>query len=186
MKIIHIFDDANYLLTVIYENEKSDEFTRIFDNWTDIGWLEDFFTKNEKDLFRTFWQPMTIKNAVVKTRNDAIQLRKHFINLLDKSPEERISEFNQLFKPLQKQLSDEKFLYMKKVYGARGRSWIRIYALKVSDDIYVITGGTIKLTDNMEEREHTLRELKKLESCKWFLKEQGIIDDDGIIELLES
>ena len=186
MKIIRIFDEKNYLLTVIYKNEKSDEFTRLFDNWTNIEWLEDFFIKNEKDLYRTFWRPMTIKNAVLKTRNDAIQLRKHFMNLVDMLPEERISEFNQLFKPLQKQLSDEKYLSMKKVYGAKGRSWIRIYALKVSDDIYFITGGTIKLTDNMEERDHTLLELKKLDRCKWFLKEQGIIDDDGIIELLES
>jgi hypothetical protein len=51
--------------------------------------------------------------------------------------------------------------------------------------MYIITGGAIKLTDKMEEREHTLKELKKLETCKQFLINEGIIDEEGIIELLE-
>lgn len=51
--------------------------------------------------------------------------------------------------------------------------------------MYIITGGTIKLTDNMAERPHTLKELRKLEACKQFLKNEGIIDEEGIIELLE-
>jgi len=51
--------------------------------------------------------------------------------------------------------------------------------------MYLITGGAIKLTDSMQEREHTRRELDKLERCKQFLKEEGIIDEDGVVDLLE-
>ena len=60
-----------------------------------------------------------------------------------------------------------------------------MYALKASEDIYIITGGTIKLTDNMGERSHTSLELKKLEKCKQFLINEGIVDEDGVIEQLE-
>jgi len=186
VKIIRIFDEKNYLLTVIYKNEVLDEFSKLFNDWTDIEWLEDFFSKNEADLYRPFWQPMTIEKAVIKTRNEAIQIRDYFKKILKKPEEERILEFKLLFRPLLKQLSVEKYLSMKKAYGIGNRSWLRIYALKVSDEIYIITGGTIKLTDYMEEREHTRKELQKMEKCMWFLKEQGIIDDDGIVELLEA
>ncbi len=51
--------------------------------------------------------------------------------------------------------------------------------------MYIITGGAIKLTDNMEERPHTLAQLKKLDSCRQYLKELGAIDEEGVIELLE-
>lgn len=51
--------------------------------------------------------------------------------------------------------------------------------------MYIITGGAIKLTDNMGERPHTLRELKKMQICEQFLKNEGIVDEEGIIELLE-
>jgi hypothetical protein len=51
--------------------------------------------------------------------------------------------------------------------------------------MYLISGGAIKLTDNMQEREHTQKELVKLEKCKQFLKESGIVDEDGVIDLLE-
>ena len=37
----------------------------------------------------------------------------------------------------------------------------------------------------MGERAHTIKELKKLEICEQFLKSEGIVDADGIIELLE-
>ena len=73
----------------------------------------------------------------------------------------------------------------KKAYGVYYRSWLRMYALKICDDMYLITGGAIKLTDRMDERAHTRIELNKLERCKDFLFEQRIIDDKGVVELLE-
>ena len=45
----------------------------------------------------------------------------------------------------------------------RHASWLRIYAIKLEPGIYVITGGAIKLTRTMQEREHTLVELARME-----------------------
>jgi len=77
-------------------------------------------------------------------------------------------------------------LEKKKAYGIRKKTWLRIYALKFGDDKYIITGGTIKLTDNMSERDHTMEELRKLEECRRFIIDEKIVDEDGVIELLES
>ena len=61
-------------------------------------------------------------------------------------------------------------------------SWLRLYAIKLDKGIYLITGGAIKLTHLMSEREHTLNELKKMEMVRNYLLGNGIIDADGIKE----
>ena len=57
---------------------------------------------------------------------------------------------------------------------------MRIYAIKLDKDVFVITGGAIKLTRTMQERAHTQRELERLERVRNFLLEEGAVDVDGI------
>lgn len=185
MEIVRIFDDEDCLLSVQYDENKQDEFSRIFEDWTDIEFLENFFEENKHDLERPFWNNVSIEEAIQLTRNEAIKLSKYFYDLSKKTPRKRILLFADLFKPLGKQLSNADFLNRKKVYGLRIISWLRIYALKIGDDMYLITGGAIKLTKKMKDREHTRKELQKIDYCKQILKEEGIIDEDGMVELLE-
>lgn len=66
------------------------------------------------------------------------------------------------------------------------KNYLRIDALRIDDDCFVITGGAIKLTHLMEEREHTANELQKLEVAKQFLKANDIYDSDSFYEFLLS
>ena len=68
----------------------------------------------------------------------------------------------------------------------RHTSWLRIYAIKLSEGVYLITGGAIKLTLRMEEREHTRRELVKMEKVRAFLLHEHIIDDDSFVEYMNT
>lgn len=61
---------------------------------------------------------------------------------------------------------------------------MRIYAINLAAGIYIITGGAIKLTATMQEREHTLLELQKMEKVRRFLLEENIVDDESFIEYL--
>lgn len=65
-------------------------------------------------------------------------------------------------------------------------SWLRVYALKLSSGIYIITGGAIKLTATMQEREHTLNELVKMEKVRQFLLDEHIIDNESFMEYLKE
>lgn len=93
---------------------------------------------------------------------------------------------DQLFKPLSingtrfNELSREKARNWDR---KRHPSWLRIYAIRLEPNVFVVTGGAIKLTRTMQERVHTSLELKKLNSCKEFLKNNGIFDQDGFVEL---
>ena len=70
--------------------------------------------------------------------------------------------------------------------GIYHSSWLRIYALKLSTGVYIVTGGAIKLTASMQEREHTLIELHKMEKVRRFILDQGIVDNDGFVEYLSE
>ena len=48
--------------------------------------------------------------------------------------------------------------------------------------IYIITGGAIKLTKTMQEREHTLQELEKMEKVRNFLIQEHVFDEDSFTD----
>ena len=56
----------------------------------------------------------------------------------------------------------------------------------MSDGVYIITGGAIKLTATMQEREHTRMELVKMDRVRRFLLEENIIDDDGFVDYMSE
>ena len=61
----------------------------------------------------------------------------------------------------------------------RHASWLRIYAIKLDPGIYIITGGAIKLTQTMQEREHTLVELARMEKVRRYLLDNDVVDMDS-------
>ena len=103
---------------------------------------------------------------------------------MDISPDANLDE---IFHPLENFRTTEILLGKEKARlkrQERHSSWLRIYAIKLSEGVYVITGGAIKLTLKMEEREHTRQELVKLEKVRSFLLNENIIDDDGFVEYI--
>ena len=106
--------------------------------------------------------------------------------MLDLNPH---SDLELLFHPLENFRTSEVVLGKEKARlkrTIRHSSWLRIYAIKLSQGVYVITGGAIKLTLKMEERNHTKAELAKLEKVRRFLLNEDIIDDDSFIDYVTT
>lgn len=185
MNFVRIFEPEVFLLSAIFDDDRGDEFNRIFEQWTDIEFLDNFFNKNKEDLKLDTWKRITVDQAIIETSKEARAFQRKIGDLKDKSPVEIIQFFSNLFKPLDNQQSRFDYLDKKKAYGLRSPSWLRIYALKVGEDMYIITGGAIKLTATMSERRHTLEELDKLARCRQFLMDEGILDKDGMTDYLE-
>lgn len=103
--------------------------------------------------------------------------------ILDISPN---ADLDSIFKPLHNSRTAEILHGKEKAKGFRTSwhlSWLRLYAIKLEPQTYVITGGAIKLTYTMNERQHTLSELNRMEMVRNFLIENGVVDLDGIIDL---
>lgn len=65
---------------------------------------------------------------------------------------------------------------------------MRLYAIKIDEDTFVITGGAIKLPLQhlMQDRAHTQLELSKLNKAKRYLEENGVNDNDSFYEFLNE
>lgn len=177
------FDDItgdNRLWAVHYEGDEDNILNTVFDQWDDVLWLREFFKKNYADL-QSYFQIIDVDVAVDITAEDSDVLQ---CKILDISPEANLDE---LFRPLNNWQTTELTLNREKANPktiTHHRSWLRIYALKLQDGCYIITGGAIKLTRTMQEREHTLMELLKQEQVRQFLLHNHIIDTDSFVDYL--
>jgi hypothetical protein len=77
MEFVRIFEGEDCLLTVKYDGQDEDEFARILNELTDIEYLDNFFSRNDSDLKRPFWGGITIEQAIIETRREALNFRGH-------------------------------------------------------------------------------------------------------------
>ncbi|WP_321298941.1 hypothetical protein [Marinifilum fragile] len=179
MEIVPIFDDILYAIK--YDGEQSDEFERLFDLWRDPEYLEEFFEEHKSDINGGFWGCISIEEAILKTLSDAQHFEDRFQELSKHQSGDLLSALSKLFKPLHD--SQTRVIPLNK--SKARETWLRIYALRLDDDAYIITGGAIKLTKAMQDREHTEHELHKIDLCRQYFLKEGIIDTDGVIDEIE-
>ena len=184
-KHILSFDDITEdgrLWAVRYEGDADNILDVVFSQWDDVQWLRKFFKANIADL-QSYFKISDVDVAIDITAEDSDVLQR---KILDISPDANLDE---LFRPLNNMQTSEMTLDKEKANPktlTHHRSWLRIYALKLSDGCYIITGGAIKLTRTMQEREHTLQELLHQEQVRNFLLANNIIDNDSFIDYLSE
>ena len=175
----------NTLYSVHYNNFEKDEFSRLFNNWSDGEYLEAFFNEHINDLENDFWDDINIEDAIFKTYKDAADLEEKLIDLAEQNnigTRESLTSFFQLLSSSDNALSPPS---MNKAYGTDSPSWLRIYALEADTNLFVITGGAIKLTKTMNEREHLKLELTKLNISKQFIHDYPLSNDGEDIPFFE-
>lgn len=168
-----IIDDGR-LWAVRFNKDNQNALQKVLSQWSDAEWLADFFTQNLDDLI-SYFRITSIEDAIYQTMEDRDELA---CVIMDISPDANLDRF---FRPLENRRSSEMILGKEKGRPHR-RSWLRLYAIKLSMGIYIITGGAIKLTRTMQEREHTLQELEKMEKVRNFLIREHVFDEDSFTD----
>ena len=92
--------------------------------------------------------------------------------LLDCNKEGKL-RLDEIFKPLHK-ISTSIIREESKAYGPSRKSWLRVYAIRITEDFYAISGGSIKLTKTMLEMDDYHEQLQKLKVVAAYLKRNGI------------
>ncbi|WP_123776067.1 hypothetical protein [Brumimicrobium aurantiacum] len=187
MKIVDIFAIVqNSLYSVQYDGKPYDEFKTLFDQWQDIEYLEDFFENNKKDLENGIYKHFSIEEAIERTTLEAAKfeqtIRKSAENSIYNPDEDNTLE-HLIFKSLHKDILNNNYIESK-AYGVKHKSWLRVYAIRLTENVYFVSGGGIKLTKAMTP-DHLKKELKKLRTTTQYLKENFIVDEDdlGYLEL---
>jgi hypothetical protein len=174
--------ESNTLWAVRYDNENDNALQQVFSQWNDPEWLVEFFTENMSDL-ESYFKITDINQAIYDTIDDNMRMQ---CLILDISPD---ADLDRIFRPLHNDSKGEILLGKEKARikeRPQHASWLRIYAIKLEPGCYIVTGGAIKLTRTMQEREHTLVELGKMERVRNFLLDAGAIDADGFVDFLSE
>lgn len=165
-----------------YDGAEDNILVTIFEQWNDIQWLREFFKTNIDDLM-SYFKITDVNEAIYDTLDDSDRLE---CLILDISPD---ADLDKLFRPLENYRINECVLGKEKA-RIKNRpnhdSWLRIYAIKLEPGKYIVTGGAIKLTATMREREHTLRELFNMEKVRQFLIDNNVIDGDAFVDYLSE
>lgn len=169
------------LFAVRYDGDPDNILEILFDKWSDVEWLRIFFKANRNDL-RSYFSIESINQAVEDTLEDNEILQKTVLRL------DFNGSLDDIFRPLDNMSTGFVTLNKEKTRPKSDSghlSWLRLYAIRLDDGRYLITGGAIKLTHRMEEREHTASELRKLELVRNFLMTEGVYDSISFEDYIE-
>jgi hypothetical protein len=183
MKIVSIFAQENKregLFSIHLKGELEDELTKCIHQWLlDPQYLHDFFTLHQKDLNSGFYgKTISIQQAINYTRNEAEFLFTKLEELAISGTKIGNDNLSLAFQPLRNNEYIRIELQQVKAKTQIDKRWLRIYAIKVGPNTFIVTGGAIKLVATMNERTHLLKEKQKLDDIKHYLKQEGILDKD--------
>jgi hypothetical protein len=165
-----------------FEGNKENEFDRTFNCWENPEYLDAFFTSHEKDLVKDFYGYCSVSQAISITMSEADEFERQLLRVANGQDLDK--KLGDIFKPLDKTVRIKIVNEKSKAYGTGAKSWLRIYAVRLNHDFFVISGSAIKLTKTMNERGHLKEELEKLNALVKFLKELNIetVEDWGYID----
>lgn len=170
MRIVSIFDSDLYSFQ--YNENDQNELARLLDLWNDTEYLYGFLRKNRSDL--------PTGKSIVNIAKEIIDWTNEIEDLLYEISKDPNARFEHFFKPLHNHEIHEVTLSKQK-----GRKQLlRLYAIKIDENCFLITGGAIKLTHLMEDRNHTQEELNKIERCISYLSENGVSDSGSFFEFI--
>jgi hypothetical protein len=175
MKIDCIFDEN--LFAFHYENESKNELDCLLDEWNDIEYLDTFYNENKRQIENNTYLRINNEDEFIDIVIDNAQNIDEILEKLSNN-----NDLDSFFEMLN--INQNMFEILSKRKGRQ--NLLRIYAIKIDSNCYVITGGAIKITETMQGHQDTLLELPKLEKCKQYLKENDVFDSDSFYELVND
>jgi hypothetical protein len=170
MEIKPIF--AEKLLSFKYDNLFEHEYDKKLDQWQDFNFIYEKAAENSIDI-----------SLIDRFFDEIFYDREYFKNQINNCvADETLFD---IFKNLHaKSIKIECFEASKAkmyIYEKRRLSKLRLYALRVNNSCFVITGGAIKFTQKMQDHPDTQFELDRIVGCRKFLidnefTEESIID----------
>lgn len=170
MKIVPIFEEKLYAFEFIENLNVLDELLNL---WNDPSYLFQFVKENIE-----IQKGKSIHDIINQIIDDANYIDDLLIEI-DNDPKRTLDEF---FKPLHNHEFRE--ITLSKQKGRK--SCLRIYAIRISKNLFVITGGAIKFHHLNKDKENTSREMQILTICRDYLKSKGVGDDDSFFELINE
>ena len=211
MEIIDIYPP--YLYAVKYSGDNLNIYRLTIKNLTDDEYLENFFNTFKDKIgdyliTTTGYSRDEIEEYEAETNDQMIDISEELKQICNDLRSGKLSDFQGYFKPHSKydfsippdgggnsQAYGVSYLPVK-CYGSGRPSLVRLYAIELSYDCYLIIFGGIKITKTTEDcpafdSEESVTTLeteirRRLHMVCNFLKENNIVDRQGLLDYMEE
>lgn len=172
----------NFLYSIQYDGEEENEFDRLLKQWRDLEYVTQFIEDNKDYLTNPKWgKTFEIESAVRQVLDEADALEDLFDYLCDNVKYGKKPDLDDHFKFLEGEYKYAIVNPPMKSYGTERPSLLRFYAIKLDSNVYLITGGGIKLGDKIQNspdlKDHVIQNIEKV---KHWMKQNGILDSNDL------
>ncbi len=172
MNIVSIIanEDGEGLYSIQEEEGGKDAYTAFVERTGDIEYLQNYFEANLEKL--PFFEIKSIEEAIEQTLYELEELQ---LWLQECATNEYNENLQFIFQPLYNHVYELQPYQKSKARLSPGKQWLRLYAIRLDANFYVITGGGIKLTATMQEDSLLMAELDKLSLVEDFLRDKSVL-----------
>lgn len=177
MEIIGIYKP--YIYSAKFEGEELSEFSKLFSELMDIDDVWDFLNEHKEDFNRYLYQFFdSTFEAAEQVSDEAMEMLSYFEELEDNANDGAQPDFDSYFKHLDGIYKCEINYIPVKGYGSKYRpTLIRLYAIKLKSNVYVISAGGIKLGKKIQDSPGLKENVfKKIDKTREYLSQFGITD----------
>jgi len=192
MKLSTIFVDKYYkgLHSFCYkEYDFECEFDRVFNLWNDPVYIRQYLKENISYLQDGFYGGITLEKAIIEVRRDISFMYSEILRATSNIGKNNNEDLESLFKPFENKEpsgKDHQRVKYKLEKWEYKKSKIRLYAIRLSKDTFIITGGAIKLVQFTKDHKDTLKEEKKINSARTWLRTNEFLFEDNLKEYYEG
>lgn len=154
--------------------------------WKDLDYLVEFFKANAKEVDQPFWREVGLSPdkplvSAERVASEAIVLASHISDLAQNAADGKIPDFEDFFHPLGGKYSYVRELEPHKSYGTFNPSLLRLYAIRLERNVYLIVFGGIKLGSTIQNSPGLKEQVfNRIDNVIAFLKANGIFDGNDI------
>ncbi len=176
--VVEIIHDKLYATQT---GDGNDIFNECFENWQDPLYISESL-KDQPSILPFF--KVGKKEARKLILKESSKFYAKILSIArGEKPSTSLDDF--IFKPLHDNDDFDMPLISAKAYGTNsGKSFLRIYALRLSDGCYLVIGGMIKLHTSMQESKEGRDILKDLKKWANYFRENRIDDAFDLVELI--
>lgn len=174
------------LYSIKFDEADTDEYSRVISLWKDLDYLVEFFKANAKEVDQPFWREVGLNPdkplvSAERVASEAIVLASHISDLAQNAADGKIPDFEDFFHPLGGKYSYVRELEPHKSYGTFNPSLLRLYAIRLERNVYLIVFGGIKLGSTIQNSPGLKEQVfNRIDNVIAFLKANGIFDGNDI------
>lgn len=189
MKFVVIFAEGNPLLISPKKVgvNSVDALNKLFKDWDNMPFLVEYFSENIPEIDSIDDSLAIIEKAATRTIQEAFDLKSKLLRCATRANENEPGEtLDSMFVKLHTDDEDDVELRESKAYGLEDDTWLRIYAIRLEANCYIVTGGMIKLTRAIQDTDIGKKVYKNIKLIKAFLIRNNITNKQTLINYINA